>query len=633
MSSQSASPGSGMQGGPAGQDIVVGQDTPAAQDTPVGQSAGRRRSTRAVVVLGVVLLVLALAYVAAAAVLGARVPAGAKVGDVEVGGRTPAAAVALLQEQLGPRAVRPVDVVVAGAGSEIDPVRAGLELDAQASVDQLVGFDLDPRVVARRLTGTVAAEPVVVVDEAALRAEVQRVAEAVDGEPVEGTVSFAGGRAVAGQAAPGRRIDVAQSIQTVRTRWLTGGQPIELPAEVEQPAVDQAAVQEAMESFAVPAASAPVTLVYAERSVTLEPAAFTPALSMAADEDGALVPHADAAALRDVVLSADPDAEQPPRDASFSLETGAPTIVPSVSGVTLAPDAVAAAVLAAAVAPDRSAVLQAEISEPALTTEAAQALGVVEVVSQFSTNLTPDRGRTENVRIAARGINGRLVRPGEVFSLNEVLGRRTADKGYRPAPVIRNGRLTLGYGGGVSQVATTTFNAVFFAGLADVEHKPHSFYISRYPEGREATISYPTVDLRWRNDSPYGVLVQAWTGDGQLHVRFWSTKVWDIEAERGPRTRLRQPDTIYDPEPGCVSQQPVPGFDVEVRRLFRQGGELVRTETFRTRYNPEDRVICEPEPRPEPELQSEPGLPPPPPPVPLPAPQPVPVPVPVPPPG
>ena len=150
----------------------------------------------------------------------------------------------------------------------------------------------------------------------------------------------------------------------------------------------------------------------------------------------------------------------------------------------------------------------------------------------------------------------------------------------------------LGYGGGVSQVATTLFNGMFFAGLEDVEHKPHSFYISRYPEGREATVNFDNVDLEFKNDSPYGVLIEMYTGGGQVTTRFWSTKVYDIEAVKGERHNIRQPGSETDSDPDCVPQSPQSGFDVDVTRIFKQNGAEVRREVFSTRYNAEDAVTC-----------------------------------------
>src|SRR4029453_17413402 len=244
---------------------------------------------------------------------------------------------------------------------------------------------------------------------------------------------------------------------------------------------------------------------------------------------------------------------------------------------------------------ERRATVQTAVREPELTTAEAEKLGVKQQVSTFATILTSNSLRTENLRVAARTVNGTLVMPGETFSLNGVLGERTRAKGYNEAPAINSGRLVRDVGGGVSQMATTIFNNVFFSGLEDVYHKPPSFYISRYPEGREATVNWPTVDLKWRNDSPYAVIVQAWV-DRKVHVSFWSTKVWDIEAGKSQRSNYRSPQTIHDPSPGCVEQEASSGFDVSVQRIFKKNGATVKTETFHTTYMAEDRVVCGPEP-------------------------------------
>jgi vancomycin resistance protein YoaR len=254
---------------------------------------------------------------------------------------------------------------------------------------------------------------------------------------------------------------------------------------------------------------------------------------------------------------------------------------------------------AALLTPERRAVVTPIAAPATSSTASATALGVHERVSTFSTVLTSNTQRTSNLRIAARTVNGTLVLPGATFSLNSTLGKRTPEKGYQQAPVINGGRLTLDYGGGVSQLATTIYNNVFFAGMQDVHHMTHSFYISRYPEGREATVSYPTVDLVWRNTSPYAVLIQA-DVTSTVNVSFWSTKVYDVTAEKGPRTNPREPRTVYDPKPTCVPQGANPGFDVVVRRKLYRDGSLVDSRSWRTSYLAEDHVICAPKPDPVP---------------------------------
>ena len=145
---------------------------------------------------------------------------------------------------------------------------------------------------------------------------------------------------------------------------------------------------------------------------------------------------------------------------------------------------------------------------PRVSTEAARGLGVVEEISTFTTRHPCCQPRVTNIHAIADIVDGYVVLPGETFSLNTVVGERDTARGFVAAPMISAGKYEDSVGGGISQFATTMFNAVFFAGLEDVQHKPHSYWISRYPAGRESTVSFPQPDFRWRNDSGHGVLVR-----------------------------------------------------------------------------------------------------------------------------
>src|SRR4029453_6768168 len=127
----------------------------------------------------------------------------------------------------------------------------------------------------------------------------------------------------------------------------------------------------------------------------------------------------------------------------------------------------------------------------------------------------------------AKAVDGAIVRPGETFSLNGHTGERDYAAGYQDAPVIVGGKLEPGVGGGASQFTTTLFNAAYYAGLEDVEQKPHSFYFSRYPSVIESTIFYPTLDLKFRNTTPYGILIDTSYTGRSVTVSMWSTRVYD----------------------------------------------------------------------------------------------------------
>ena len=202
--------------------------------------------------------------------------------------------------------------------------------------------------------------------------------------------------------------------------------------------------------------------------------------------------------------------------------------------------------------------------------------------------------------------------PGETFSLNTHTGPRGTAQGYVPAGVISNGEFGTAVGGGISQFATTMFNAVFFAGLEDVYHKPHSYYISRYPAGREETVYEGAIDLQWRNDTETGIYVQTEWVPGAITVRFWGTKYYDIESISSNRYDVTQPVVQEKVDDGaCSPQGGSTGFSITVTRVFTDpgSGAEVRREDFRTRYAAEPVIRCVPPP-------AEPGAPAPAPPTP-----------------
>ena len=220
-------------------------------------------------------------------------------------------------------------------------------------------------------------------------------------------------------------------------------------------------------------------------------------------------------------------------------------------------------------------------------------------MSSFTTYYPSDfPPRLQNIHRAADLMDRTLVLPGKVFSLNRTVGERTEARGFAAGFIINNGKLEVDFGGGVSQLTTTVFNAAYFAGLEIVEHHPHSFYISRYPEGREATVAWGFKDLRFRNDSPHGVFVTTSYTDSSVTVNVYGTKRYRIESVKGARYAVKPFQVVDDPRPegtdqgGCVATEGVPGFKVVVNRLFFQGGTQVRTEEFRTAYAPENEVRC-----------------------------------------
>jgi vancomycin resistance protein YoaR len=279
-------------------------------------------------------------------------------------------------------------------------------------------------------------------------------------------------------------------------------------------------------------------------------------------------------------------------------------VIPARPGVGYDPADVTNAFLELVTRPQgkREMAVKATVQEPEFTTQDARELGIKEKVSTFTTYYPYAEYRNTNIGRAAELVDGTLLKPGETFSLNDVVGERTRENGFTEGFIISDGIFKEDLGGGVSQMATTTFNAMFFAGLEDVEHKPHSFYIDRYPVGREATVAWGAVDLRFRNDTKYGVLIEADvtpstpSTSGVVTVSMWSTKVWDVTATTSARYNATSPETRVLRTEDCYPNEGYGGFDVDVTRTFRRAGstEVAKTETFHTTYTPSDTVICEP---------------------------------------
>lgn len=549
------------------------------------------QASRAIVRLVVALVVLGAVYLGLAAFLSGHVPSNTTVDRIAIGGMTPNEATVTLKRVLAARASQPVHLETPSRTVDIEPGTAGIEVDLDATLSDLTAFTVNPVELWVRLTGGEDQPLRVRVDRAKLTAAVTEAARAVDAPVVEGSITFTGGRAITVVSVAGQAVNVPATTDAVASTW-PGQQVVQAVMTITQPKVSAAEVNRAAAEFAAPAMSGPVRLVAGRISVALQPVKYAPALSLVADGNGALQTKIDAPRLLAAIRAAIPGVERDPVDATVNLVVGTPQVVPAQVGSRFDLLTTPTAFLAALTSPTRTAPITMVSTPPKVTTEMARGWGIKEKVSTFTTQFPFNPPRTNNMKIAAAALNGTIVRPGAGFSLNGILGERTPAKGYLRAPVIYAGRLENAYGGGVSQVSTTLFNAVFFSGVRIEQHTPHSFYISRYPEGREATLSWPDVDQKWTNDSGFAILISSYLKGSDLTVTFFGTKKWDIEAVKGPRRNVAQPKNIVDDRPGCVPQSPNPGFDVTVTRIFKKNGVQVKTSTFNTHYLPEYGVKC-----------------------------------------
>ncbi len=312
--------------------------------------------------------------------------------------------------------------------------------------------------------------------------------------------------------------------------------------------------------------------------------------------------------------------EAAPVNAEFVIEGDEIRVEPGLRGTRIDQNEAALRLYVAGISDDRTGQLAlVEDADPEVTTEALESLGINHLVSSFTTYHRCCESRVTNIQTFADTVDGVIVLPGEEFSLNGHVGQRTTAGGYLPAGTIVAGELQDTVGGGVSQFATTIYNAIFWGGYEDIDHKPHSYYFSRYPEGIEATISWLTPDLVFRNNDTEAVLIDTVYSGDSITVRFFgdndgrivkgdqrsgNTNI-EVIAEGGPnalwvegevsgrfaRTSPREPR--YKPNEALgvdeviQTQSERGGWSVNVtRRILLGGATLVSTQEWTVRYSP-----------------------------------------------
>ncbi|QCX26757.1 VanW family protein [Nocardioides jishulii] len=581
--------------------MFASKSDPVSTSAPVEDSE-EKAGGRVVVglLLGIVLLVGG-AYVVAHQVTGGKVPRGTTVAGVAIGGSSAEEAEQRLRDGLEDRVDQPLELVVGDEKRSVTPAEAGLSVDYAGSIEAAGGgSSWAPERLWTYFTGGHDLDAKVDLDEAAFDGLLDELGEEYGNLPVEGAVTFVDGRIRTTDPEPGQAIDAEVARKAFLTAYLGPSQEVELELEQQQPEIDEADVAAALNDFANAAVSEPVELVFDETTVRLSPRDYSKAIALET-VDGVLQPKLRPKQLKAVLADA-LAGDGGPVEATVALKNGKPVVVPDEPGVAFEQKEVNDLFLdLVAAEPDkRRATVEAEVARSDFRTDDAEALNIKEVVADVTTQFPYAEYRNINIGRAAELINGTVLKPGETFSMNDTVGERTRENGFTEGFMIADGVFKEDLGGGVSQMATTLFNGAFFAGLEDVEHKPHSFYISRYPVGREATVAWGSVDLRFKNDTDHGVLIEAKvtpatpSSQGVVRVRMWSTKVWDIKAVTGDRYNFTPPKTRTMTTSSCVPNSGYGGFEINVKRVFRKAGEskVVRTENFHTTYTPSDTVVC-----------------------------------------
>ena len=323
--------------------------------------------------------------------------------------------------------------------------------------------------------------------------------------------------------------------------------------------------------------SSPLRVVVGDRGATISPSQLRTWIEPAI-VNGSVTLTVDEAAALTGIRKAIGTVGTPPKDARLTVDDqGTVTAIASQAGEVCCDERSVDRLNTALTAADPSAsvTLDLKVVEPEVTTEEITELGVKEKVATFSTKHAPGEDRVKNIHHIADLLRGVVIPPGETFSVNRTIGPRSAANGFVTAHVIEDGVFAENYGGGISQFATTLFNAAFFGGLDLVEYQSHSLYISRYPYGREATLSYPKPDLKIRNITPYGVMIWPTYTARTITVDLYSTKFVSGDVVSQKKEPRNQCTVVYT-----------------TRLRTYVDGRPPQTDVTRASYRPKEGVDC-----------------------------------------
>lgn len=580
--------------------------TPSGLREEPGAGPGREWASVLLRLLAAV-LVLGGAYVGAALYFADRPPAGMSVEGIEIGSLTREQAESHLETQLAERLEEPVTVrVVAQEGGtpeelELVPAQAGLSYDLDATLEGAVGRSFDPRVLWAHVSGGGRElELVGEVDREALTAAVRELAEDFDAEAVEGEVALTDAGVQVVESGDGRTLDVEATAQAVAEAW-PGTTQVEGTASSVLPVLGQAELERFRSEEVEPALSAPVRVsaTRGEDTVTAEvaPREIADLLEVERSEDGTTLSLSlDEEGLLARVRQDLGQLERGPRDATVRLEGSRVETVAARTGFALDEEGLPAAFQEALgeEGEERAVEVALEEIEPGLGTEASRGwtFGTMSRFESVFPTGQANAARTANLVAGVRNVNGTVVMPGRQFRLSEALGDLSEAGGYVEAPIIVDGRLVMGLGGGLSQISTVTLNAAWQAGVQLDEHTPHSYYIPRYPAGREATLAVPGIDNAWTNDTDNPVVVRSWIEGDRIVMELLGDRQYTVRTVDGPWRDKKQGEREEDDSPDCVPQGASEGFTITTVRVLSRGGQEVSRDEFTTTYAPADEIVC-----------------------------------------
>ncbi|MGO3775517.1 MAG: VanW family protein [Corynebacterium casei] len=539
------------------------------------------------------LVILGVAYALDVVSGKGKLPRKTSVGGVDISRMEPAAAIDKLQSELGSATTEPVSVTAGERTAEFIPEQAGMSLDFETAVNSIPEASMNP---FSRLAAFVGSPNEIDVDAdvdaQALEPVINRLEGELSFDATDGQVAIEEGEVRTVDAVLGQGVDRAQLEENVTSNWLDPeGVEVE-PIEVE-PAITQDKVDEFADGPAKAALNGALELKgRSDVTATLDEEAISSFVAVERVEDNLefAINTEHAQELFDATLA---DTETEMQNAQISFASGSMQVTPHSDGEIIDWETTLDGFDKRVVGEEpREWEAAYEDEEATFTTEQAQNASFDQTVGEFTTSgYSAASGR--NIELTAQMVNGAVVSPGDTFSLNGYTGPRGTAQGFVESGIIIDGHAGTAVGGGISQFATTLYNASYFGGMTDVAHTPHSYYISRYPAGREATVYEGAIDLQFKNDSDYPVQVVTSVGGGSVTVKLMGVKTVDVESVNNGRWAPTSPQRMELTGDDCSPSGGAPGFTTSDTRIIRDlNGNEMNRETTTTVYDPQPIVTC-----------------------------------------
>lgn len=520
------------------------------------------------------------------------VPPNAKLLGIEIGSKLPPNVYQEVNIAIRDKVDDPIDIQTPQGLFRVTPQEIGLSIDLPQTVKDI---NKNPFVFLRSAVFATEIKPKITLDEIAFKQTLASVVQENSKPPVNATLTTQGGRVITTEALSGTRIDWEKTTQSLKQSWLYEGRRAEVVIAFIPPEVSNDVVNQVRSNLAELAVSAPITLEIGSREVTISPEVIGTALNFVPNNEK-LESRFDEKVIIDEISRQIPNIQTQATDAKFDFIGNKIVIIPAQEGIKFEPGQ-----LDAALSPvfrqknNRTVNLDSAVIKPVVSTESLEALGIKEQLSSFRQGFDYLPYREINVGQAAKYMDGKILKPGEIFSMNETIKERTTKNGYVKGIYIgEGGRFDFGLGGGVSIITSATWNAAFYAGLEKIEQRAHSVHIARYPPGLEATVSWPRLDLKFRNNTNNNILIKALPERDGITISMYGTKIYDkvISKFGEPYAINNKIDRVISYDPNCLEQEAAPGFKINVTREFWKNNTIVETENFLTSYRPSDNIIC-----------------------------------------